>query len=82
MGFYWSTFFYPEGVRGGTKVFLADHEVIGREDVERGYVRKEELMASYGDVVKGVSPASCVVEFFFCTLGREPPNKTRELPVR
>jgi hypothetical protein len=73
MGFYWTTKFYPDVDNMDVCVTLASMDPIIEEcDKRRGYVKKEELLQYFGNVlaVNGftIGERSYLIEYIFSTL--------------
>lgn len=84
MGFYWTTYFYPDYSNKTTKITLARVDpIIDKNDVARGYIDKNELLKYYASVIgdRNVGDESRVVEEVVDTYGCEV-NVTNVMPVK
>jgi hypothetical protein len=85
MGIYFQTRFYPNMSDSGTYTVLsAMNRVLDYQDMERGWVRAEDLLRIFPDKVHStdLSTNSWVVEYMWSTheLNTEP-KEVRRLPV-
>lgn len=82
MGIYWQTYFK----NNDKNILLASiDQIIDPNDIQRGYVLKEELLQYYGNLVKeeDVTKDCCLVEYQTCTFnGNCEPVKTRQIKVQ
>lgn len=83
MGFYWTTYFYPDHKNESTRILLAYMDpIIDSNDDLNGFVSKTQLLQYYPSLVQesDITDASRVVEFISSTYGDV--DKTKELPVK
>ena len=82
MGIYWQTYFKNKE----KSVLLASiDKIIDPNDINRGYVLKEELLQYYGDLInqQDLTEDALLIEYESCTLsGENSLMKTRQLKIQ
>jgi hypothetical protein len=70
MGFYWTTIFYSDINNQDEKIILASmDQIIEEDDVERGFILKEDLLNFFATKVKkeNIKENSYLVEYSYDT---------------
>jgi hypothetical protein len=84
MGFYWTTIFYSNINNQDVKIILASmDQIIDDDDIERGFVLKEELLNFFKTKVKkeDITEYSYLVEYSYDTYGSGQ-TETKRLSIK
>lgn len=85
MGIYYQTVFHPDMDMEDLFIVLAQMDpIIDKNDMERGYVLKEELLKYFSKKIneEDITEKSRITEYVITSYNGLTKDKTRELPIK